>query len=673
MTKPVKTFRVSGISVIAFIGIACAALLRFSLREFRSGDFLFFVGHWYEIVGTNGFGVIRTAFYDYTPPYIYALYLLSRALPRLSPVFATKLPSIAADFICAWYASRIVRLNYKVGPVPIFAAFAVLFAPTVVINSAVWGQTDMLFTAPLVASLYYVLRRKERAAWIAIGLAFSIKPQAIFLAPFLLSLLLRKELSWRNVLWAPMIWLVSLLPAWFAGRPIYELLTIYSSQGALQAGKLTWRAPNLYTWLPQERFDLFFPAGTLLAAGIAIIFIAVACKSRTRFTPQLLIGLALASVLIMPYVLPGMHERYFFAADVLAILFAFFVPAYSFLPILIGMVSFFAYQPFLFKREIIPLPWLALALLIGVIILARWLVRKLYPKETFCSAHNDGRPGPEKTSSLEASFVASLYPARDPIFIHRPNGEPSHGITEDVVRDFQNLQKIVLANSTRISYAKPREATFITYNSFPEESLIERCYKAYGIEDAVVLGRGVEKWDWYAKVGLVLEYLDSGGCGTPYVLVTDAKDVLMINNPAPLIDRFLTCNAEILFCNTFVDWPPNAECRDFEIATYPSNPLHCRLSAGAYLARTESLLRYLRRLQAAHATEEAWTLGFHGRFDDQLAWRHLHRQEYPRIQVDSLSKIFRRYDIFRGTDGNDAAEHLSQASAAWPSGALAGR
>ena len=38
-----------------------------------------------------------------------------------------------------------------------------------------------------------------------------------------------------------------------------------------------------------------------------------------------------------------------------------------------------------------------------------------------------------------------------------------------------------------------------------------------------------------------------------------------------------------------------------------------------------------------------------GRFDDQLAWRHLHRQEYPRIQVDSSSRIFRRYDIYRGT------------------------
>ena len=648
MIKALKNFGGSK-SLIVFAGIALALLLRFSLREFQSGDFLVFTERWYQIVKGHGFGVFRHGFYDYTPAYLYALFLTSRALPWISAVFATKVPSIVADFVCAWYVYRIIRLHCGASLRPLLAALAVLFAPTVVINSAVWGQTDMLFTAPLVASLFYLLRRKERAAWVALGLAFAIKPQAIFIAPFFLALLCRRELAWRNVVWVPIVFFVSLLPAWIAGRPIYDLLTVYFSEGALQAGKLTWRAPNLYAWLPQQRHDLFFPVGMLLAAATAIIFVVAACKSRARFTPQLLLGLALASVLIMPYALPGMHERYFFAADVLAILFAFFVPAYAYLAILISMVSFFAYQPFLFKREIIPSPWLALALLIGIIVLARWLVRKLYPKETFCPAPDDGRPAREAASSLETSSVRSLYPGGDPIFIHRPNGEPSHGITEDVVRDFRTLREIVLANSSRLSYARPRGVTFTTYNSFPEESLVERCYKAYGIEDAVVLGRGVEKWEWYSKVGLVLEYLESGRCGTAYVLVTDAKDVLMISDPAPLVDRFLACNAEVLFCNTFVDWPPNAECRDFEIATYPGNPLHCGLSAGAYCARTESLLRYLRRLRDAHAAEEAWTLGFHGRFDDQLAWRHLHRQEYPRIQVDSSSRIFRRYDIYRGT------------------------
>jgi hypothetical protein len=74
--------------------------------------------------------------------------------------------------------------------------------------------------------------------------------------------------------------------------------------------------------------------------------------------------------------------------------------------------------------------------------------------------------------------------------------------------------------------------------------------------------------------------------------------------------------------------------------------------AGAYFARTRALLEYLKELKIAHAVTPDWAL-YCGNFDDQLGWRHLHRQEYSRIKVDSLSKVFRRYDIFRGTECDD--------------------
>lgn len=375
-----KSFRVNSNFVIAFIGVALAVLLRCSFLEFQSDDFRLFTERWYDTVRGNGFDVFRYRFYDYTPAYLYALFLISRVLPSISSVFATKIPSLVADFVCAWYVYRIVRLKYQSGPAPILAALAVLFAPTVVTNSAIWGQMDMLFTAPLVAAVYYVLRQRERAAWLAVGLALAIKPQAIFLAPFLLALLLRRELSWRHVVWAPIIYLASLFPAWIAGRPAYDLLTIYFAPGVLKTRKLTWPPPNLYDWLPRDRLDSLLPFGVLFGAGIALIFVTWVAKSRVRFTPQLYLSLALASVLIMPYVLPAMHERYFFAADVLAIIFAFYVPRYSYLAVLIGTASLLAYQPFLFKREIIPMPWLALALLAAIVALARWLLIALYPR-----------------------------------------------------------------------------------------------------------------------------------------------------------------------------------------------------------------------------------------------------------------------------------------------------
>jgi hypothetical protein len=144
---------------------------------------------------------------------------------------------------------------------------------------------------------------------------------------------------------------------------------------------LTLAAPNLYYWISNEFFDVFYPAGLILAASMIVVFIIVVWKSRAELTKSTLIQLALASVLIVPYFLPRMHERYFFPADVISIIYGFFFPAYFFVPILINLVSFFAYQPFLFGMSSFPLPLLALVELGILIIVIRKLVLTLYPHD----------------------------------------------------------------------------------------------------------------------------------------------------------------------------------------------------------------------------------------------------------------------------------------------------
>ena len=83
----------------------------------------------------------------------------------------------------------------------------------------------------------------------------------------------------------------------------------------------------------------------------------------------------------MPYFLPKMHDRYFFAADVLSIAFAFYFPRYFFIPLVVGTTSLFTYFLFLFKIEVIPLPLLAVALLAAIAILFRHLFSTLYGNE----------------------------------------------------------------------------------------------------------------------------------------------------------------------------------------------------------------------------------------------------------------------------------------------------
>ena len=253
------------------------------------------------------------------------------------------------------------------------------------------------------------------------------------------------------------------------------------------------------------------------------------------------------------------------------------------------------------------------------------------------------------TERLSRRPPASPIVSGEPIFLHRPHGYPCHGITQEVISDFASLADSVIRNSAGNQYRAPADVTFVTYHNYLKKCLIELCYEAYGIHDFVVLGRDVLRWDWSAKVKLVLDYLESGACTTRYVLCTDADDVLMVQDPSPMLDRFRACSCDLLFCNTFVDYPPNKEYRDFETLQYYTHPLHCRLSAGAYIAERKPLMGYLRELAEAYDKKIPWAF-YDDAFVDQLAWRYLHSRSYPKIQVDYRSLIFKRYDLFLDLD-----------------------
>lgn len=59
----------------------------------------------------------------------------------------------------------------------------------------------------------------------------------------------------------------------------------------------------------------------------------------------------LISVIATPYFLPHMHERYFYLADMLSVIYGFYVPRHWYIPIIVVLSSFISYSAFL-SREI---------------------------------------------------------------------------------------------------------------------------------------------------------------------------------------------------------------------------------------------------------------------------------------------------------------------------------
>jgi Gpi18-like mannosyltransferase len=365
---------------IVGIGIVLAVWLRLTLSPLQTLDFTDFTGRWFDFIqAQGGFGALKYDFANYTPPYLYLLAISSSVFSRLPDVLAVKIVAMIFDFIAAAFVYKLVRLKFPAGSVPLFAFLAVLFAPTLFLNSSFWGQADVLYTTPLLAMLYYLLTGRERAAFIAFGLALSFKLQAVFLAPLLLILLLRGRVSWRSFLWIPAVYLLSIIPAWLAGRPLADLLLIYTQQAGFYPA-LTMNAANLYQWLPGDQYELLYPAGLIWSLAVILIFVVAVYKSQVQLASPRILQLATISAVLLPYFLPKMHDRYFFLADVLAIVYAFYFPRYFFLPVLVGLTSLFSYGPFLFGREIIPLPLLAIVPIFTLLLLFHHLATTI-PKE----------------------------------------------------------------------------------------------------------------------------------------------------------------------------------------------------------------------------------------------------------------------------------------------------
>ena len=362
------------------IGTTLAILVRISLLSFKSADYDTFTKVWYNTLQSLGYQAFKGDFSNYSPPYLYLLYFVVRFLPGMDKVAAIKIPSIVADFACAAFVYKIVQLRAGNKLVPLLAYMAVLLTPVAVLNSSFWGQADSIYTAALMGCVYFLMTRRNWPAFIAFGLAFAFKLQAVFLAPLLVILWLKREVSWKHFLAIPAVYFLGILPAWVIGRPLPSLLTIYASQTDYY-NRLAMHAPSLYAWFPNnpDFTPLLYPAGLAFGASLILIFILLGAKSKVKLAPRLLIELAAFSTLLAPFVLPKMHQRYFFPADVLSIVFGFFFPAYFYVPLAINVVSYFSYQYFLFGPEDVPLSVLALATLLILGIFTRKLVLDLYP------------------------------------------------------------------------------------------------------------------------------------------------------------------------------------------------------------------------------------------------------------------------------------------------------
>jgi len=317
MSAVIPTRPRSGLPPTSLSLAVAIALLGLSWRAV-SIDMDVFLLPWFDhIIDRGRVAVFSHPFSNYTPPYLYLLSaatLLSGLLPKVTII---KLLAVVGNGVLALSVRRLLLALDS--PDADRGAALVFALPTVLINGGILGQADAWWAAACVAALSCAVKRRHVAMLTWCGVAIAFKAQAAFLAPFFVALLIARRIPVWKWLTTPLAAVAMMLPALILGWPVFDLATVYIRQADLSQ-QLSNNAPNIWIILQVLPGADLLPL-TAIAFGMTLIatILYVWWFARRDMEGQTLVVAALLAPLITVGLLPRMHDRFFFLADILSL------------------------------------------------------------------------------------------------------------------------------------------------------------------------------------------------------------------------------------------------------------------------------------------------------------------------------------------------------------------
>lgn len=302
------------------LGTIISAYFRITCIDYTFSDYTMFLSPWIDTIRQNGYmSALAGDFYNYTPLYMYVLTLIAKL--DANPLYAIKIVSFLFEYLLAFYIGRIAYLNTK-KEWTLWLPFAIVpLVPSFFLNSTLMSQCDAIYVSFVIGSVYYVLTKRPIAAMIFLGVAFSLKLQAAFVLPFYFVYMLRGHIKWYMFAAVPLVYFVTVIPAWVAGRPLVELLMIYGSQSdSVFNYTLAASFPNVYLWI-HEFLDYNKWPGMIFMTALVLVGGYVLMNKKYTFTANAWIALLFLSAIVCPFFLPYMHERYLYMGDLAGVLY----------------------------------------------------------------------------------------------------------------------------------------------------------------------------------------------------------------------------------------------------------------------------------------------------------------------------------------------------------------
>lgn len=357
------------LDILLLVGVSIAGvLIRYVFRHIITNDWVYFWDPWIAVLKEGGFKALSTDFYDYAPPFMYILYFISKL--SVDPMMAYKTISSMFDYIAAVIAFFLI-LDITKSKVRAIGAYSIfLIMPTMIANSAMWAQCDIIYVTFILSSIYLIFKNKPSLAMVFYGIAFAFKLQTLFIFPLFVILWAKNRVKIQHFLWIIVMYFLGIFPAWIAGRPLMDLINIYVAQGTQDAYSLSLKWSNIYQVYGTTFFiKEYEKAGIWLILGILMLLMFYLAHKKYDLDKEFILLLGFFFAMVTAYFLPHMHERYGFLADILAILYAFTTVKRFYYPLIHIMLSFSAYMEYLCYDYVGPIAFYAFVEL-GLIILA---------------------------------------------------------------------------------------------------------------------------------------------------------------------------------------------------------------------------------------------------------------------------------------------------------------
>jgi len=330
-----------------------AMCLRAYFMDYETLDYQNFLTRWVQFYRDNGgFRALDRSVGNYNIPYLYFMALFSYS--GIKDLYLIKLLSIFFDVLLACGCTML--LGRFTGSLPRRTAcfFAVLYLPTVFLNSAVWAQCDAIYVSLAVLGIALALEDKPRASMVCMALSFGFKLQAVFILPVCAVLWFMGKYKWQHFLLFPLSYVILVMPAVLCGRPFIETLTLYTSQTGSIGSGLNYNSPSVFAIITQVQDPGKASRLAILCAfGYMLILLALAFIMRKRLNERHVLIFAALFAVGIPFLLPHMHDRYFFAADIMTLCLAFAMPITASLAVLTEFASLLGYHAYLKMRYLL--------------------------------------------------------------------------------------------------------------------------------------------------------------------------------------------------------------------------------------------------------------------------------------------------------------------------------